>query len=347
MKNKTELAVGAMTLLGIIAFILGYKFLKGDDVFSRSQYIICVADQTNNLLPSNAVLENGVKIGRVSEIKLSNSPKYLNKAVFILKLDKDIKIPIDSKFKIYGLDMLGQMGMALLRGTSTTYAGENDTLPCIAGGNSIDEAVNLVSDIKPRLDSLMNSVTGLVNNLNTSLGSGENNLLARAMTDLTTTLNSVNKLSNNINDILVNEKSNLNGILTNANKLTKDFAKQTGKIDSILANFNTLSGKLNQVDLEGTVGAAKKTLEDLQATLKKVNEGDGSIAKLLNEDGAYNDIMKTIGTLDDLLKDLKANPKKYINLAIFDKSKNITVDRPADSIAIMNGKKVKIIDNKD
>ena len=86
MKHKNEFTVGALTIIGIIAFILGYKYLKGEDVFSSSKYIVCYADQTGGLLPSNQVLENGVGIGRVSEVTISRSPKYPNKAIFILKL---------------------------------------------------------------------------------------------------------------------------------------------------------------------------------------------------------------------------------------------------------------------
>ncbi|QQR97435.1 MAG: MCE family protein [Sphingobacteriales bacterium] len=346
MNNKTEIAVGALTIIGIIAFILGYKFLKGDDVFSRSKYIVCVADRTSGLLVSNEVLENGVSIGRVSEILLSRSSTYPNKAIFLLKLNSDVEVPKDSRFQVVALDMLGKMGVALIRGKESTFASENDTLPCTAMGNSIEQAVDLFTQVKPKLESLMSSVEGLVNNMNNSLGSGENNLLKKAMTDLSATLQSVNKLTTNLDHTFSAEKDNLHGILTNVNKLTATFNKESGKIDSILSNFNTLSSKLAKIDLEETVGSAKNTLEQLQLTLKKVNEGDGSIAKLLNDDALHTDISNTLTTLTDLLNDLKKNPKKYISLSLIDKSKNVTVESPTDSLSIMSKKKVKIIDNK-
>lgn len=333
-------------MIGIIAFILGYKFLKGEDVFSSSQYIVCYADQTNGLLPSNQVLENGVGIGRVSEVNISRSPRYPNKAIFVLKLDSDVKVPKDSKFAIVALDMLGKMGIALVRGENTSYATAKDTLQTIAIGNTLDQAVNLFAGVKPKLDSLMTSVTSMVDNLNSSLGSGENNLLKKAMHDLSGTLQSFNSLAKNLDNTFITEKDNLHGILTNVNQLTAAFNKETGKIDSILSNFNTLSSKLAVMDLESAVNSAKNTLEQLQTTLKKVNEGDGSIAKLLNDDALYKDVLGTIGSLNSLLTDLKKNPKKYINLSLIDRSKIITVESPEDSIQIMSKKKLKIIDNK-
>lgn len=346
MNNKNEIAVGALTLLGIIAFILGYKYLKGEDIFSRSKYVVCYADQTNNLLPSNAVIENGVQIGRVSEVLLSKSKTYPNKAIFVLKINSDVEVPKDSKFNVVALDMLGKMAIELIRGNSTEFATESDTLACLSRGNSLDRAVDVVEDLKPKLDSMLTSLTSMVNNLNASMGSGENNILKKAVNDLSGTLNSVNKLVLNLNTTFDKEKDNLHGILTNVNKLTADFNKETGKLDSILSNFNTISNKLAVSDLTGTVESAKNTLEQLQLTLKKVNEGDGSIAKLLNDDHLYNDVLGTINSLNALLADLKQNPKKYISLSLIDKSKHITVDTPNDSLVISNKKKVKIIDNK-
>lgn len=330
-----------MTLIGITAFIIGYKYLKGEDIFTRSHNITVVADRTNNLMQSNLVYENGVSIGSVSEVNLSRSPKYLNKAIITLKLNADVFIPKDSKFKIYGLDPLGKMGITLLRGASAEAASSDDTLFCYVSGNAIDEGVSVITALKPKLDSLLGNVNTMVENLTVTLGKGENSLLTKAVGDMTATLQTVNKLADNLNATLDKEKDNLHGILSNVNSLTAKFNDESAKLDSILSNFQTISGKLATADLEGTIGSAKNTLEQLQATLKKVNEGDGSIAKLLNEDGAYQDITKTIHTLNDLLADLKANPKKYISLSLIDRSKYITVGSTEDSARVASGKKVK------
>ena len=96
-----------MTIIGITAFILGYKFLKGEDIFTRSHTVVIVADRTSNIMQSNLVYENGVPIGSVSDITLSNSPRFLHKAIIELKLNGDVYVPNDSKFKIYALDPLG------------------------------------------------------------------------------------------------------------------------------------------------------------------------------------------------------------------------------------------------
>ncbi len=100
MKNKNEILVGALTIIGLTLGILGFKFLQGDSLFKRSKYVYIASDRTNNIVTSNGVFENGVAIGRVDKIELSKSPNFPQKAIIRLKLNSDIEIPNNSKFII-------------------------------------------------------------------------------------------------------------------------------------------------------------------------------------------------------------------------------------------------------
>ena len=164
MENKNEILVGALTIFGIAAFILGFKYLQGDNIFARSKYVYIVADRVPGITPSSPVLENDVPIGRVDDIQITSSPNYPYKAIMTLKLNNDVVIPEDSKFIIYALDMLGKMGVGLLRGKSGGEAKDTDTLACIVKGNSIDQGVDLIAQLKPRLDSTLGSFQALASN---------------------------------------------------------------------------------------------------------------------------------------------------------------------------------------
>jgi phospholipid/cholesterol/gamma-HCH transport system substrate-binding protein len=326
-ENKNEILVGALTIFGITAFIIGYKYLQGDDIFSRSHYVNIVAERTGNITPSNAVLENGVPIGTVEEITLSNSPNHLHKAILRLKIKKEIDVPVNSQFVIYGVDNLGKMAIGMVRGDGK-LADETDTLKCLVKSDPIGQISDLANSLGPRIDSTLHSFQVLAANLNTQLGSGDNSLLKKAVTDLTVTMQSINKLAGNADKMIVNvdgiladNKQGIHELVKNLTVLTSS----SGKLDSILTNFEAFSGKLNALDLESVLTSAKTTLEELKKTLKTVNDGNGTISKLLKEDGAYQDITKTLQSLNAVISDLKANPKKYISLSVIDRSRTITI----------------------
>ena len=61
----------------------------------------------------------------------------------------------------------------------------------------------------------------------------------------------------------------------------------------------------------------KATSQRLDAVLAKVESGNGSAARLLNDDGLYRDTRALLQRLDSLTADFKRNPKKYVKLSIF------------------------------
>jgi len=58
-------------------------------------------------------------------------------------------------------------------------------------------------------------------------------------------------------------------------------------------------------------------MADLQATIAKMNSKDGSLGLLLNDKTVYNNLSNSTNSLNELLKDLKANPKRYVHFSVF------------------------------
>jgi phospholipid/cholesterol/gamma-HCH transport system substrate-binding protein len=41
------------------------------------------------------------------------------------------------------------------------------------------------------------------------------------------------------------------------------------------------------------------------------------VGRLLNDPGVYNELRQSLARLDSLIADVKANPKRYINVKVF------------------------------
>jgi phospholipid/cholesterol/gamma-HCH transport system substrate-binding protein len=89
-------------------------------------------------------------------------------------------------------------------------------------------------------------------------------------------------------------------------------AIDSASIDSTLRSFKSAAANINTLTADLSATSAK-----LSATLDKVNNGQGSMGKLMNDPAMYDDIRKLLGRLDSLTADFKANPRKYIKLSIF------------------------------
>jgi phospholipid/cholesterol/gamma-HCH transport system substrate-binding protein len=73
-----------------------------------------------------------------------------------------------------------------------------------------------------------------------------------------------------------------------------DFNKVTDDIESAVSNFETVTNKLNS--------------------------GEGTVGKLINDPTVFNNLERASNQLDELIQDVKLNPKRYVHFSIFGKN---------------------------
>ena len=104
MKISNETKVGVLAAVSITILILGYNFMKGEDLFSNSNTYYAVYQKVDGLFRSNPVVVNGYTVGHVSSVEMDVSNLNLIVAVSV---PSDIKIPKNSVFKITNNDLVG------------------------------------------------------------------------------------------------------------------------------------------------------------------------------------------------------------------------------------------------
>jgi len=89
-------------------------------------------------------------------------------------------------------------------------------------------------------------------------------------------------------------------------------AVDSAQVDSTLRAVGDAAGRLATLttELQGTTAL-------LNGVLQKVESGEGSAAKLVNDAGLYTDVRALVQRLDSLTADFQKNPKKYINVKVF------------------------------
>ena len=69
--------------------------------------------------------------------------------------------------------------------------------------------------------------------------------------------------------------------------------------------------------MQETIANLESTSRELKSFPQRLNQSNGTVGRLLNEDGLYNRIDSVTTSLDALIRDIKANPKKYVKLSLF------------------------------
>ncbi len=325
MKINNETKVGILTIVALTILILGFNFLKGKSLFSKSKKIYAVFKDMGTLEKSNEVKINGLPIGAVYDKK--EIDKDVSAIIVTINLTRDINIP-DNSVAYIGSGLVGASFIIIEKGDSKTYLKLGDTL-------QTREVKGIMSEVTAQINPTLVKVRTVLDSLTQTI-IGVNGLLSSdAKDNLRQTFANLNQASNSLNGLLDNQTGSLAKTLNNAQTITEDFKKNSENISSTITNAKLASEKLAALELKPTIDSLNATIRQLKSAVAKIASKEGTLGALINDKTLYNKLNDAILSAEILMDDLRTNPKRYVNLSIFgrkDKSGPITSPAIKDSI---------------
>lgn len=312
MNTNRYIRIGIFALASILIVAFGINYLKGEDLLYRGKKLYGLYENVDGLSEACPVMYSGFKIGSVRGIDLIKNPKGKGNVFCVtLAIESNIDIPADSRALVCSTDILGGKGVELHLGTSDKITSSGDTINVGILSGLTDQLMPL----KDKAESLMGHTDEAVNRL---LNGDNGKKLDEAINSLNATMRNFETVSQNLAQ-MSGSNGNMGGLFKDLNALSTTLKRQNERIDSIMSNFNKLSGTLANSGLETTLANLKSISNSLNETMAQINSTDGSLGKVINDKELYDNIDQTINSLNDLLIDIKQNPSRYINVSVFGK----------------------------
>jgi phospholipid/cholesterol/gamma-HCH transport system substrate-binding protein len=309
MKISNETKVGVLTISALTILILGFNFLKGKNLFSKTRKIYAVFNDLGTLEKSNEVKINGLPIGTVYDKK--ERDKDVSAIVVTISLSRDVNIP-DNSVAYIGSSLVGSSFIVIEKGNSTTYLKLGDTLRTRAESG-------ILGDIKAQINPTLIKVRGVLDSLTSTL-SGVNGIFnSEAKSHLMATMANLNRASSSLNGLLDNQSGALVKTLNNAEAVTANLKNNSESINASIANAKKVTDKLAALELQPTIDSLNSMISQMKSAVAKIASKDGTIGALINDKGLYNKLNDAILSAEILIDDLRAHPKRYVNLSIFGK----------------------------
>lgn len=328
MKISNETKVGLLTIIALTLLILGFNFLKGRDLFSKSRKIYAVFTDLGPLSKSNEVKIHGYVIGKV--YKLDPKDRAISGTVVTINLTEDVDIPADSKAYISS-PLVGSSFISIERGDSSVFLKPGDTLQTRSDAGILD-------DVKAQLNPTLNKLRATLDSLNVVFSNVNGVLSSEAKGNLREVLVNLNKASNSLNGML-SENGALAKTLNNASEITSNFKKNNDSITFIISNAKKFTEKLSALELKQTVDSLQAAVSLMKSAIAKVTSPKGSLGALINDRKLYDNLNNTVLAAEILIDDLRTHPKRYVNLSIFgkkDKSGPLTSPAKKDTVPAGN-----------
>jgi phospholipid/cholesterol/gamma-HCH transport system substrate-binding protein len=88
-------------------------------------------------------------------------------------------------------------------------------------------------------------------------------------------------------------------------------------LNTLLANLNAGKGTAGQLlTNERLSNEISDTLTKIDTTIDKINSGQGTVGQLMVNPQLYDSLNGTTRELHELLKDFRANPKKFLRIQL-------------------------------
>lgn len=260
-----EFKVGLMVIVvsGLIG-AMSLKVAEGPGLFSGSRKHTFTIENAGGLVKNSAVKMAGIKVGTIEDIQLENGH-----AKITIALDKNVPLTSSSRIELRTDGILGDRHVEILPG--------NPQDPPIAK----DAPIVSVNE-SGGLDNLMKEV----------------GKIAKSLHQFTETLN---KASQGQGD----DSTPVGRIILNIEKVSRDLANITGenreKIAEILDRVKNLTGTLDKYVNSESMEHLSTTLKNVDEITSKINNGQGTVGKLINDDQTVEELNTAIANVNQAI----------------------------------------------
>ena len=290
---RTEILVGALLLFAFIALIMGILWISGAQPGTPRFKLFAKAPEAGAIGEGTRITLLGVDVGSVKTVELRTDGVVLE-----LEITHRGTLPIDTRAKEQAAGIMGMAALALIPGESTVALNEGDTIFAAGGGPGLQDLVgdlgSEASEVLAQIRKLLNDST--VANAQSGIGS-----FAGGMEELET--------------LLERESQSIEKLIQGLSATSARLAEVTSgpELERTVAHLDSLTARLAEASTD-----LDQTSESLASVLSKIDSGEGSLGRMVNDSSLYVSLTATLQNMEVateeialLTRDIRERPEHY------------------------------------
>lgn len=270
-----EFKVGLLIIVvSVLIGVMSMKISENPAYLGSSKRIHFHIDDASGLIKNSPVLVAGIRVGVIEDIVLEKGLARINMIV-----RNDVALSKSSRVELRASGILGDKMVVIVPGSANDpLVADGDQIMTVDNNASMDRLMGEVSKIS-------SSLTDIVENLRDATEGESEKPLGKVVTN-------IEKLTGDLSSLVSHKKGQIGELVDRMNSIAQSVDQMLGdKGDQGLqASWNKA---LDRID---------STLESLDEIAGKVNSGEGTIGKLVNDESTVEELNAAISGVNGFLQ---------------------------------------------
>lgn len=310
-----EFKIGAIILGAIVVLVVGINFLKGHDVFGKEKHYYAFYDNIDGLTKTNPIIYKGLKVGLVSDIRISSDHANKIKVTYSIT-NSDIVLTEGTVAEIISADLLGSKAVKLRIPDGNPILEDDQEITGELEEGIRDQVNRQLEPLQNKVENLFGSVDSVLTVVTDLLNTTSVNDIKSSLKGLSETITNLSSFSSSLDSLLQGEEESLKSSLQNINGITTTLRNNQDEIENTLQNLSQISDTIAQANIGNTLKNFNASMANASALLDRIVEGEGSIGKLVNTDELHNSLEETVESMNRLMEDIRYHPERYLHFSL-------------------------------
>jgi ABC-type transporter Mla subunit MlaD len=300
MKLSNEAKVGITVFLAVVVAIIGFRFMRDVPIFGTSLKISSTFEKADGISTGSLVYIKGVRVGSVNSVQLTPESNVR----VGMSIDTDVNIPDDSRANLTSLGIVEGKSIVIEMGSSSQFVETGDE---IAGSY----AQTIMETLGEQGEQLGSDVSNSINELNQFLRQLNETVDDETRGKLDETLSNLLDSSERVANLLEEKQGDIDLAIESGSRVISQLdtlaTNNRPKVDSLMTSLEENIRELSVVREELETASAS-----LNQLLDKLNSGEGTMGKLINDPSVYENLDSLTIELNKLVKGINEDPGKYL-----------------------------------
>lgn len=270
MKNSLETRLGLFAAIIVIAAVFILEMLGSLDSLKKGKRVHAMFSSVQELKVGDRVKMAGVEIGRVEKIDLTDA-----KVMVSLKLNANAKVKTDSTATIRFAGLMGQNFVSIDFGSAAAGLADNDTHLPTAEQADISSIMQRIDGVAQGMENLTKSFSG----------------------------DKIDNILGPLTDFFKQNTPQISGTLSNLNSVTRQIASGKGTFGRVIMEEELYNQTMASVsNLQASANDMRLMMGDARSLVNDARAGKGSLGKMLTDDQLYSQTTESMVNLKEILQ---------------------------------------------